>query len=436
MNFDRTKKIALFLLMTAAIMTPAFGGGNKESAPAAPSGPVTVTYLMWEDPTYKDIVKAFSDGQKDIVVDLQIITSADYETKLTTMLAGGAKMDAYMQKRQTDMFAQYANGYILPLDDLIKKNGYDSAGIDAYKAAVSVDGKTVAIPFRGGRYYTYYNKKLFKDAGVDTPDLYVQRGEWNWKKFVEVAKKMSSGDGKQYGAHLYTWGLLQMVPAIQAGTNFITQAGKIDVNDAVLRSFKMRKELEQDKVIMPLVDILTTKLHYSQAFFNGNVAMLLIGEWFPGQLLNARDKGLFKGFTWNDWGVTNLPCDLPEYTSIGAPTFNHVHADSKKKDAAFKFIGWMGSAEGAKIVASAGFLTPVVTPDVKAALGKVIPDSKSVDSFTGPAKVFPPYYTKYGSRAEQAINNTMQKYLLNTMTDDALMTEFKNSLQEIINTTN
>ena len=423
------------LALLAAV--PAFSSGGQESTgTSAASGPQTVTYVLWQDPTYPNIVQAYNNAQSKIKVDMQVVTSADYETKLTTMLAGGVYMDAYMEKRQTDMFAQYANGYIEPLDSFIKKNNYDTSGLDSYKSAVTIDGKVVAIPFRGAKYYIYYNKKMFQAAGLDTPDKYVQRGDWTWKNFVSLAEKLSSGDGNKYGAFFYIWGQLQVVPAVQDNVSFITQAGKIDTNDTVLQSYKMRKELEQKKAIMPFVDIVATKLHYSQAFFNGNVAMLPIGEWFPGMMLDAKNKGSLKGFTWDDWGVTRLPSDQPTYASIGAPTFNNISSGSKFKDAAFDFIGWMGGAQGATVVAKNGFLPAMMTPDVVSALKSAIPDAESLKYFTEKTAVIPPYYTRYGSRVEQVIINTMQEYLLNNMTDQQLMSGLNGKLQDIINTTN
>lgn len=421
------------LAMVAAF--PAFSSPSQESATAS-AGPATVTFVMWQDPTYPNIVKAYNDSQSKVKVDMQIVTSADYETKLTTMLAGGVYMDAFMEKRQTDMFAQYANGYIEPLDTYIKKYNYDTSGLDSYRSAVSIDGKVVAIPFRGAKYYVYYNKKMFADAGIPTPDVYVKDGTWTWKKFMDVAQKMSSGNGEKWGAFLYTWGLIQVIPAIQDNVYFITPDGKIDINNTVLQSFKMRKQLEQEKAIMPYVDILATKTHYSQAFFNGNVAMLPIGEWFPGMMLDAKNKGSLKGFTWNDWGVTRLPSDQPSYASMGAPTFNNIYSGSKNKDAAFDFIGWMGGPQGAVNVAKNGFLPAMITPDVVSALKSSLPDQESLNYFTEKTKVIPQYYTRYGSRVEQAINDTMQKYLLNNMTDDQLMAELRSKLQDIINTTN
>ena len=177
----RRSHVFLAVVVLAALLAPAaFASGTPEP----PKGPQTIKYLMWEDPTYKNIVQTYNDSQKQIVVDAQVLPSTDYETKLTTMLAGGAQMDAYMQKRQTDMFTQYANGYIAPLDALIAKYKYDTAGIDRFRSSVTVDGKVVAIPFRGAEYYTYYNKKLFANAGIDTPDGYVKNGTWTWKKFM------------------------------------------------------------------------------------------------------------------------------------------------------------------------------------------------------------------------------------------------------------
>jgi multiple sugar transport system substrate-binding protein len=427
-----TIAIAALALLAAV---PVFSGGTQEPSAAA-SGPTTIAFVMWQDPTYPNIVQAYNDSQSKVKVDMQLVTSADYETKLTTMLAGGVYMDAYMEKRQTDMFAQYANGYIEPLDSYIKKYNYDTSGLDSYKSAVTIDGKIVAIPFRGAKYYVYYNKKMFADAGMDTPDVYVKNGQWTWRKFMEVAERMASGDGQKWGALLYTWGHLQVMPAIQDHVDFITPDGKIDINDTVLQSFKMRKELEQKKAIMPYVDIVATKLHYSQAFFNGNLAMLPIGEWFPGMMLDAKQKGSLKGFTWNDWGVTRLPSDQPTYASLGAPTFNNMYSGSKNKDAAFDFIGWMGGPQGAVVVAKNGFLPAMITPDVVSALKSALPDEQSLKYFTEKTPVIPPYYTRYGSRVEQAIIDTMQKYLVNDMTDEQVMGELRSKLQDIINTTN
>jgi multiple sugar transport system substrate-binding protein len=432
MSYKKVIAVLLSLAVTVALF--AGGQGETQQDPSG-DGPEEIIFYMWEDPTYIDIVNAFNESQDEVFVDAQVIPSADYETRLTTLLAGGARMDAWMQKRQVDMFGHFAAGHIEPLDDLIARHGYDLDAVSAYSDAISLNGQTLAIPFRGATYYTYFNKAMFDEAGIPYPSEFVERGEWTWDKFVEIAKDMTTED--YYGANIHVWGLLQVVPAIQNQVDFITQDGTIDIDETVLQGFKMRKELEDAGAIWPLVDLLSSRTHYSTVFFDNQTAMLLIGEWFPGMMLDAERDGRL-GFDWEDWGITRLPSDAPpdEYFSMGAPTFNHVHARSNKKDAAFKFIAWMGSAEGAEVVARYGFLPPLVTDGVREELRAAVPDETSFRYFTEGPSVYPPHYNKYGSRIDVLLPELMQEYLAEDYSDQEFMDLFRRRLEEIRETTN
>ena len=215
------------------------------------AAPTEINFFMWEDPTYQAIVDAFNSSQKEVYVKTTLVPTSVYETKIMTLLAGGADIDCYMQKRQVDMFMQYKNGFIEPLNKYLKNSDYDLKSIEPYKAQVTIKGKLVAIPFRGAGYYTYYNKKLFEKAGIPTPNHYVKEGTWNWTKFAEVTKKLSSGDGKQYGALLFTWPQFSLFPVIQENTYFISADGKVKFDEkAMARSIKMRRDLEKSKAII------------------------------------------------------------------------------------------------------------------------------------------------------------------------------------------
>ncbi|MCG8480408.1 MAG: extracellular solute-binding protein, partial [Spirochaetales bacterium] len=267
-----SKKRFYMVAICFCIVALLFAGGQSEDG--IEDGPVNIIFYMWEDPTYVDIVNAFNESQDEVFVDAQIIPSADYETRLTTLLAGGAEMDAFMQKRQVDMFGHHAAGHIEPLDELIREYGYDLEAVSAYRDAITIDGETVAIPFRGATYYTYFNEALFDEAGVPYPTEFVERGEWTWDTFIRVAQEMTGDD--HYGAHLHIWGLLQAIPAIQGGSDFIARDGTIDIDEAtILQSFGMRKELEEAGAISTLVDLLATRTHYSTVFFDGQAAMML-----------------------------------------------------------------------------------------------------------------------------------------------------------------
>ncbi len=424
--------IAAALCLTAAAF--AFAEGQKEEAKQA--GPVTIIYYLWDDPSLKPLVDAFNASQSDIVVDARYIPSPDYETKITTLLTAKAEMDAYMQKRQSDMFAHYDNGFIEPLDDLLKKTGVDRSAIDSYKEAVTTDGKVVAFPWRGASYYTYYNKALFAKAGIPTPDTYVKNGTWTWAKYAEVAKKLSSGDGAVFGSSVYFWGSNQLLMEAQKMKPIIDTKGVINYDGSILRWFQMRKQLEEAKAMWPLIDMKVTKTHYSKQFYDGKVGMLLIGEWYPGFMKSGRDQNLLQGYTWNDWGITRLPCDEKTYVTLGSPTFNHVTSYAKNKEAAFKFIAWMGGPEGAKVAAKAAVLPATVTPEVKAVLAEVIPDAQSLEYFTENKKVYPLLMTKYGSRIEAQVNTMVEEYLLGKIPDAEFDARFNAGLKEIVATTN
>ncbi|PIE04252.1 MAG: hypothetical protein CSA76_05185 [Spirochaetales bacterium] len=427
-------KRLVFSLVLVSLASMLWAGGDSEESMSS-DGPVTIEYYMWEDPTYQNIVKAYNESQDNVVVNVNQIASGDYITKMATLLAAGVSMDAYMQIRPVDMFPHVANGYAAPLNDLIAETGFDIDAIESYMDQISIDDVVYAIPFRGASAYTYFNKKVFEKAGVPTPDVYVKNNEWTWAKFEEVANKLATGDGETYGGIMYIWGNYQTPAANQEGLQFITADGKIDINETVIEDFRRRKRLEANKAIIPMLELKVTKTHYSQAFYNGNAGMLLIGEWFPGFMIKGRDENLTKGFGWNDWGVTRLPCDLPEYTTHGACTFNHVYSRSKKKKAAFDLISWMGGPEGAEVVANNGFLTPMITPKVMKAFEASLPSQADIDAFTEPRVVKAPFFNKYGSKINPLLASIMEEYLSNDWSDAQLEARLMEGLEEIIATT-
>jgi multiple sugar transport system substrate-binding protein len=414
-----------FMLYGAA----AFAAGQGEGTKA--EGPTTVIFYLWDDPAYSPIIEAYNSSQNEIFVDARFIPTNEYEAKISTLLAGGAEMDGYMQKRSTDIFTHYANGYIAPLSDLCAEHGFDLDAIAGYKSAVSIDGEIVAIPFRGASYFTYYNKKIFERAGVPTPETYVGSGQWTWKKFIEVARQIKARVPEVYGGFLYTWGSNNVMPALQNGVPFVDANGKVVINQSVINSFKYRRELEEDVLIMPLTETKITKTHYSKPFYAGQAAMLIIGEWFPGFMIKGRDENLLEGYTWNDWSLTRMPCDEPEYRTFGNPTFSHVHANSKKKEAMFSFISWMGGPEGAKIVAASGLLPAYITDEVKAEFSKILPDQSALDYYTEPRTVNTQFYNKYGSKVESELASIMEEYLANPVSDGELSATIEQRLKRV-----
>lgn len=421
--------ILLLVLLSAAML---LAGGQGEETAVEEEGPTTVIFYLWDDPAYPPIVEEFNSSQDEVFVDAKWVSLNEYEAQISTLLAGGAEMDGYMQKRSTDIFAHYNNGYIAPVDELAAEHGFDLEEVSDYREAITIDGKTLAVPFRGASWYCYYNKVLFEKAGVPTPDTYVENGEWDWDKFIEVSAQLKQAlPDLSYGSFLYTWGSANVIPALQNGVQFVDAEGNINVNDSVINSYLYRKELEERGLIMPLTETKVTKTHYSKPFYNGDAAMLLIGSWFPGHMLKGRDESLLEGYEWSDYSITRLPCDESTYRSFGNPTFSHIHANSDKKEAMFKFLSWMGGPEGAKIVAGNGLLPAYITEDVKAELAKILPNETAVKYYTEQKIVNPQFYNKYGSAVESELAAVMEEYLASDMSASELRELLTKRLQQV-----
>jgi multiple sugar transport system substrate-binding protein len=307
--------------------------------------------------------------------------------------------------------------------------------VDAYINSVSVDGKVIGFPWRGAAYYTYYNKKIFAEKGVPTPDTYVKSGTWTWEKFAEVAQLVSSGDGRVYGASVYHWGSSQLIMQTQRRRSIISAGGNLDYDNSIHRWLSIRKAMEENSSMWPLVDMKVTATHYSKQFYDGQAAMLLMGEWFPGQILSGYKQGVLAGWGWNDWGLTRLPSDSNPYVTMGAPTFSHVTSYSRSKEAALRFIAWMGGPEGAQVAARSGVLPAMVDAGVRQVLSESIPDPLSLDYFTEQKITFPMAYNKYGSRIENLINTLQEEYLLGLIPDNHFDTRLRAGLEVIIRTT-
>lgn len=421
--------IVLLIFLLPGVLI--FSAGKSEAETTMEEGPTTVIFYLWDDPAYKQIIDTYNSVQSDVIVDAKFIPTNEYEAKISTLLAGGAKMDGYMQKRSTDIFTHWANGYIAPLDELSKKTGFDLDKISGYMNAITIDGELAAIPFRGASYFTYFNKKIFEKAGIPTPETYVENEEWTWDKFIEVAKQVKAEVPDVYGGFIYTWGSNNVMPALQNGMEFIDANGNIDINQSLINSYKYRKELEKNSVIMPLTETKITKTHYSKPFYAGDAAMLIIGEWFPGFMIKGRDENLLEGFTWNDWSLTRMPCDESDYRTFGNPTFNHVHANSRKKDAMFAFISWMGGPEGAKIVAGSGLLPAYITEDVKKEFDSILPNKNAIQYFTESRTVNTQFYNKYGSKVESELASIMEEYLAEPMSDQELKSMIEKRLERV-----
>jgi sorbitol/mannitol transport system substrate-binding protein len=228
-----------------------------------------------------------------------------------------------------------ANAY--DLNDLIQK----------VRLGLSYQGNLFAVPFYGESSMTYYNKKLFKAAGLTMP-LHP-----TWDQVQSFAAKLHNSSKNQYGICLRAlpgWGefgapLTTVIntfggqwfnlkwepqltsPAFEAAVNFYVNL--------------IKKYGEPGATSSGFTECET-------AMAQGKTAMWVDATVAAGQLTDPSKSQVAKdiGFAYAPTKVTPLGSHWLWAWSLA------IEASSKNKDAAFKFLTWATSKDYLKLVAS------------------------------------------------------------------------------------
>jgi sn-glycerol 3-phosphate transport system substrate-binding protein len=244
----------------------------------------------------------------------------------------------------TDMFTLIDEDAIVPFDEFVKTDEdkkWLASFFPGFMENSQTGGKTWGIPFQRSTVVLYWNKELFKEAGLDpeTPPK-------TWDEQVAFAQKLTkrdaSGNVTQWGIQVPSSGFpywLFQGFSTQAGAILANAAGdKTDyANPAVVAALQYWVDLAQKHKVHPpgIVEWGTTP----RDFFERKVAMM----WTTtGNLTNVRTNAKFP------FGVGLLPAGK----RLGSPTGGGNFYISKKaskaeQEAAFKFVRWITTPERA-----------------------------------------------------------------------------------------
>ncbi len=243
----------------------------------------------------------------------------------------------------TDMFTLIDEDAIVPIDNFVK-TADDKAWLGSFYKAFMLNsqtgGKTWGVPFQRSTIVLYYNKELFKAAGLDP-----NKAPATWAEMADFARKLTVKDaaGKvtQYGVQIPSSGF----------PYWLFQALAIE-NDAVLANDAGNAvKFDDPKVIEALqywVDLAKQGTHPAgivewgttpKDFFEKKVAMM----WTTtGNLTNVKNNAKF------DFGVAMLPAAKRKGSPTGGGNFYIFKKSAPaQQEAAFKFIKWVTQPERA-----------------------------------------------------------------------------------------
>ncbi len=298
--------------------------------PVAVGGPITKTIDQYaadfnkENPDY-NVMPVYSGTYQETIVKV-----------LTAHKSGKPPAAAILLS--TDTFTLADEDAILPIDNFVKTEE-DRAWMKSFFPAFMLNGqfgnKTWGVPFQRSTVVLYWNKDLFKEAGLDP-----NKPPQNWEDTISMGQKLTKKDA---AGNVTQWGI--QVPS--SGFPYWLFQGFSTQNNAILANAEGNQvkyddpgsvgalaywvDLSKKYGIHPpgVVEWGTTP----RDFMEKKVAMI----WTTtGNLTNIRSNAKF------DFGVAMLP----EGKRRGSPTgggnfFIFKKTTSAEQEGAYKFAKWL-----------------------------------------------------------------------------------------------
>ena len=241
----------------------------------------------------------------------------------------------------TDMYTLIDEDAIVPINNFIKTDDDRKWHDSFYKAFMlnsQTGGKTWGVPFQRSTVVLYYNREMFKEAGISNPPA-------SWAEMAETAKKLTkkdaSGKVTQWGIQIpssgFPYWLFQGL-AIQNGVVLANELGNaVRFDDPkTIEALQYWVDLAKQGLHPPgIVEWGTTP----KDFFEKKVAMM----WTTtGNLTNVKANAKF------DFGVAMLPAGRQRGSPTGGGNFYIFKKSSPaQQEASFKFIKWITQPERA-----------------------------------------------------------------------------------------
>ncbi|MET7660541.1 ABC transporter substrate-binding protein [Streptomyces sp. NPDC058293] len=343
-----------------AVATACGGGSSSEGSNESPK---TLTYWASNQGPNVEADKKILQPELDkfekqtgIKVKLEVVPWSDLLTRILTATTSGEGPDV-LNIGNTWSSSLQATGALLPWD---RKN-FDKVGgkdrfVESALGSTGAQGKDpAAVPLYSMAYALYYNKAMFKEAGIAEPPK-------TWDELTADGAKISKG-GKwglgAEGSNLSNNIHQVFVLAKQHGGDFFTADGKADfTNDAAVAAVKQYVDMMATNKIIAPGNAEYAKNQSLSDFSKGKTAMVL----WQAAATTFKSQGMKD----DEWGVAPVPVQSgapgagKATNSMVAGINLAVFKNTKNTDGSLKFVKFMTSdAEQKLLCKTYGSIPPV-----------------------------------------------------------------------------
>ncbi|GII32401.1 ABC transporter substrate-binding protein [Planotetraspora mira] len=359
-----TRKPYVFAVAGALMLAAAACGSSDSSTSGSAAAPASITYWASNQGTSLESDKQILQPELDrftketgIKVNLEVVPWSDLLNRILAAATSGKGPDV-VNIGNTWSASLQATGAFVPLDDTqLNALGGKARFLGPSLAATGAPGQPpVGAPLYSTAYALYYNKHMFKDAGIADPPK-------TWDELVADGKKLTK-DGK--------WGLAVEGASVSENAHMIFTLGQQHGGDLFDSSGKSQFDspanvaavkqyldfIATDKITNPSDAAYSNGTEALQDFIGGKAAMVM-WQSASGTLKTG-------GMTPDDYGVAPIP--LPDPSSGGKQVDSMVGGinisvfdSAANKDGALKFVKFMTSKQTQQDLNKAYGSLPTVT---------------------------------------------------------------------------
>ncbi len=312
------------------------------AAPAMADTNLTMYYPISVGGPLTQVVDSMIDGFEKENPDIHVkaIYAGNYDdTRVRALSALQSGDPAQLSVLfSIDAYDLIERDLIVPFDE-VATSDEDKAWLKGFYPALmangEVEGHVWGVPFQRSTIVMYYNKDMFKAAGLNP-----NHAPATWNEMVEMGKKLTTAD--HYGLEIpstgYPYWMFQVF-AIANGKELMSRDGtKVNFDDPdVVSALEFWRSLATDSKIMPKGTIEWGTLR--EAFLQGKTAMM----WHTtGNLTAVRQNAKFH------FGVAKMPAHKQAGSPTGGGNFYLFKNSSKEEQqASLKLIKYMTAPERA-----------------------------------------------------------------------------------------
>jgi len=320
---------------------------------------------------YTELIAAFEKLHPDIHVKI-LQFPGSYWTKLQIMIAAGDCPDLLpMMTMRLPMYLH--RGAFLPLDDLMKEDRdfQERLRTDIHPKVFSGfrrDGKLYGMPYSQNLYALYYNKTIFDKYNGTAPaeqKIGYPSGEWDLDTFVDAARKLTcdtNGDGRidQYGTILPGLAFHVICPVLRRfGVELFSEdltKCNLDRPEAI-EAMQWYFDLANKWRVAP--SPIGPDARSEGAILGGPADMFMAGKVAMWEAESEWRFELGRRIKTFEWDVAEPPHG--RFRAAGFECFGIcIGRDSRHPEAAWKFISFLTSPEGQKILLAHNVGIPIL----------------------------------------------------------------------------